>query len=342
MKNVYFFPNKPILNPYAKNLINSFSENYNFINANKPSKTGIFDILKYILKIDFVFLNWIEDLTDRRGGIIQSLAFIFIIKILKIKGVKIVWTLHNKLSHFNKYLFIKRILKKAMIKNSNYILTHSTEGIEYANYLSGGIPLNIRYLPHPVQRRKPGKVPELIYDIIIWGNIIPYKGIDKFLEFLFSKNCEHKYKILIIGQSDSEQYLNRLKKFENKNIIIENRFINESELIGLIRSSRIVLFTYTKTSVLSSGALMDSLGLGPEIIGPDTGAFADLASLNVIHIYRNLDELLPIIDDVLNKKMVKNIQVEKFIEENSWENFSKNFHSWLKENKNNRKKIKSP
>jgi beta-1,4-mannosyltransferase len=268
---------------------------------------------------------------------VQSLFFIVLIKILKIKRVIIVWTLHNKLSHFGNYLFVKRILNKTLIKNSDYILTHSTEGIEYAKNFAKGKALNIKYLPHPVQDRKLGKEPELKYDIIIWGNIMPYKGIDKFLQYLFNNDYQHKYKILIIGKSDSDEYFNKLNEFRNKNIIIENIFIEESELIELIRSSRIVLFTYTRTSVLSSGVLMDSLGLGPEIIGPNTGAFADLASQNIIHVYNNFNELITIIDELLNKKRVSNFQAKKFIKENSWENFSRKFHDWIKEDINIRK-----
>jgi len=334
MKVVYFYPNKPMLNPYTGNFINSLKKNYNFINVTRPSKSGIFDILKYIQKIDYIFLNWIEELTNGRGGVIQSLFFIIIIKILKIKRVIIVWTLHNKLSHSGNYLFIKKILNKILIKNSNFILTHSTEGIEYAKKLAKGKALNIKYLPHPVQQRKSDTRPKVLYDIIIWGNIMPYKGIDKFLEYLFDNDYQYKYKILIIGKSDSEQYLNILNKFKNNNIIIENRFINESELIEIIRSSRIVLFTYTKTSVLSSGVLMDSLGLGPEVIGPATGAFADLSTQNVIHVYNDFNELITIIDELLNKKSIRNFQVKEFIEENSWENFSRKFHNWIKEDKN--------
>ncbi len=338
MKHVYFYPNKPISNPYAENMINSLSQHYNFINLKSPSKTGIFDILKYIKKTDYVFLNWIEDLANGKGGIIQSLFFIFILKILKIRRINIIWTLHNKASHFSNYLLIKRILKKVLIKNSDFILTHSTEGIDYANNLARGRTLNIKYLPHPVKTKKLGKEPEVKYDIIIWGNILPYKGIDKFLEHLFSKNYQNKYKILIVGHSDSEYYLNKLKKFENKNIIIDNRFINESELIELIRSSKIVLFTYLKTSVLSSGALMDSLGLGPEVIGPDIGTFTELANQKIIHTYNNYDELITLIDELLKKKITDNLKVKNFIEANSWENFARKFHNWIKENRNNIRK----
>ena len=41
---------------------------------------------------------------------------------------------------------------------------------------------------------------------------MPYKGIDKFLEYLFNHDYQHKYKILIIGKSDSEEYFNKLIK----------------------------------------------------------------------------------------------------------------------------------
>ena len=83
---------------------------------------------------------------------------------------------------------------------------------------------------------------------------------------------------------------------------------------------------------------MDSLGLGPEVIGPDIGTFTDLANQKIIHTYNNYDELITIIDELLKKKMTDNLKVKNFIEENSWENFARNFHIWIKENRNNIRK----
>ncbi len=43
--------------------------------------------------------------------------------------------------------------------------------------------INIRYFPHPIipVPQKQPSTKEI--DVLIWGAITPYKGIDKFLEF---------------------------------------------------------------------------------------------------------------------------------------------------------------
>ena len=61
-----------IYNPYIKNFIQFSSDHYNFLNKNNPSNYGIFNIIKYIRKIDIIFFNWIEKLPEMKGGFIQT------------------------------------------------------------------------------------------------------------------------------------------------------------------------------------------------------------------------------------------------------------------------------
>jgi len=55
-------------------------------------------------------------------------------------------------------------------------------------------------------------------------------------------------------------------------------------LQNLIAKSILVLFTFSKVSILSSGILIDSLGYGANIVGPKVGAFKDLSIDGIVHI----------------------------------------------------------
>ncbi|MEZ5194856.1 MAG: glycosyltransferase [Bacteroidales bacterium] len=329
--NIYIYPNSSrgantgLYNPYIDDLVDSLSLYFKFVNNGKPSNTGIFDILNYISNLDFVFFNWIEKLPENKAGKIQTFFLFMLIPILKLFSIKIIWTMHNKLSHSKDELFLKKLIFRKMLKNADYIITHSSEGIEFGEQLVTGSKIKIHYFPHPVKDRRSKEKPKMVHDILIWGTISPYKGIDKFLEFLFENELDKKYKIKIAGKSTSEKYFASISKFQNENIDIENCFIEDDLLRNLIAQSKLVLFTYAKSSILSSGALMDSLGYGAEIIGPDVGAFHDLDKEGILNTFSNYEELIKKVDMQLDRgfSLPNQSNLDNFLIENTWDAFSK-------------------
>ncbi|EKK7267110.1 hypothetical protein PO668_004392, partial [Escherichia coli] len=111
------------------------------------------------------------------------------------------------------------------------------------------------------------------------------------------------------------------KKYTSENTIFENRKIEFHELAEQISASQFVLFPYTSSSVSSSGALMDSLSLGANIIGPSKGAFKDLANDGICFVYDNLDEL-PDIKKRFSEINKKAVQI--FVHKHSWDDFASN------------------
>ncbi len=333
-KKIYIYPNTSrdanlgLYNPYIDDLTRSFGRNYEFINKDKPSNSGIFDILKYLKKTDFVFFNWIEKLPENKGGSLQTLFLFLMFPILKLFKIKIIWTIHNKLSHSKDHLFLKKAIFKKMLRKADYIVTHSSEGISYGDSMVPGSGNRIHYFPHPVKDRRKNEQKDFLYDILIWGTISPYKGIDKFLEYLHTNNIESEYKILIVGKSTSESYFNLILKYANQNIQIQNKFIEDDMLRNLIKQSKIVLFTYSKSSILSSGVLMDSIGYGANIVGPDVGAFSDLAKDGILSTFNGFEQLIPIIDMQLNKDDFKenSEKFDIFLSNNTWDKYAENIH----------------
>jgi glycosyltransferase involved in cell wall biosynthesis len=184
----------------------------------------------------------------------------------------------------------------------------------------------IHYFPHPVKNRRPEKNHEKEYDLLIWGTISPYKGIDKFLEYIYQNKLEFRYNILIVGKITTDDYRKKLENYKSKNILIEDKFIEDTLLQELISKSKLVLFTYSQSSILSSGVLMDSLGYGANIIGPNVGAFADLANEGIINTYSDFPSMFKIIDEQLNDKgkKIDKEKIDRFLEDNSWNKFAEN------------------
>jgi len=334
MQKAYLYPILPdskvsTPNPYVANFIANMGKEFDFLNKNAPAYTGILDLFKYIMKIDYLFLNWIEDLPDKKAGWLQSFLFILCLPVIKARKIRIIWTMHNKQSHYTSNLFLKNYLFKLVLKKSDHIITHSKEGINYFMQLHPEGSGKIRYFPHPLEKKILKTKKEKTIDVLIWGSLIPYKGIDKFLHFLHKNNLENNFSVLMAGKVNPEEYSYTIQTYCNRHIRLDNRYIPEEELKKLISDSRFVLFTYEKDSVLSSGALMDTLSYGGIVIGPSTGAFKDLQEEGLITNYETYDDIIRLLNDTGPTEVENQKILDAFIQWNNWEQFSLKISKWI-------------
>ncbi len=336
-QKAYIYPYlKPIagggfINPYIQNFVSSLEAYIHFVNVAKYSKVGLFNLVKYIFKIDFIFLNWIESLPAKKGGKLQTLFFLFIIPFLRLFKIKICWTLHNKIAHSKDHYKIKKYLYIKMLKISDFVLTHSSEGVSFAKELMPDIDSNkIIYLPHPVIDRTTSEHKDYKYDIIMWGKLIPHKGIDKFLDFLIKEGKISDYNILVAGRATNATYGEKLESYNSSNVTVINKYIPQDELDELISTSKVTLFSYKEESVLSSGVLMDAIGYGSIVLGPNIAAFKDLADIGVIYTYKSYSELIIILDKILKQTDSRSKeQLDVFIKENTWDVFAQKYYNVL-------------
>lgn len=335
MKNIYIHPNASekyySFNPYITNLNSAVSDYCTVVNRNTKSNNGILHLLGYLPKVDYIWFNWIEDLPDKSKGYLQTLVLIFILFYCKLTSKKIIWTLHNKFSHYKRNHTIKRFLFWLLMKESDYILTHSTEGVEFAGTFGKKVKAKTKFLHHPVSGNYNVAIKPKTTDILIWGSIIPYKGIDLFLDYLWSHKLEEKWSVRIVGKIRDAAYKEKIMGLTNARIVVEDKFVDNDELKHEIDSARCVLYTYLKDSVLSSGAVMDSIMMGARVIGPQCGAFADLKTDGIIETYSSYEELMTLLHNpnyITGK--TDETKIKNFINQNSWESFGRNVARWLK------------
>lgn len=330
--NIYFYPHTKrnfteIKNPYVSELRQALSQQAKIVNK-EPSNKGFLDIMKYLNKIDIVYFNWIENLPDKKGGMIQSLFLIVFLHLHRWLGIQIIWTLHNKISHDRKNFKLKNILFQTLLKKSDLILTHASEGVRYAAELTRNKPYkpNIHYFPHPAYHRLEiaGRDHNnMKYDLLIWGTIAEYKGIDRFLEFLYKNKKQNDYRILIVGKILSKDYEKTMVKLQNDNILIINEFVDDEQLVNYIQQSTLTLFTYNSDSVLSSGALIFSFTHGAEILGPNVGSFSDMHQEGYVDVFDDYTDLINKIERKLkkNERTTHQDKIETFENKYNWNNF---------------------
>lgn len=316
------------INPYIRDFVHALEQNGIHI-SNSPHKNPLFSLLPAKTDSDAYIFHWLENVPDYKYGMLQTIAAIWLILKLKLKRKKIIWFLHNKQPHVVKHKYTKKILIKLLLHKADLIVTHATEGIEVIRKQHKTAVQHSIFLHHPTKNRISDNwqplPPET--DILIWGNITPYKGVLEFIRFA-SQN-QLTLKIKVIGRCSSNELYNEIKKNASPYTTIENKSIPFSELAQEIQRTRFVLIPYAAETILSSGILMDSLAFGARIIGPHTGSFRDytdnlLIQVNTFHTFEDIPSICA------NQEQPINIEgYRTFLNKYNWENFGKIFYKEL-------------
>jgi glycosyltransferase involved in cell wall biosynthesis len=209
---------------------------------------------------------------------------------------------------------VSRVVKRLMYKYANLIIAHSEEAKEYARRLSNK---KVVFMHHPVEYHFSPSTSNASkeYDILIWGSIEPYKGVLEFLEYASAHEVTSK--ILVVGSCKNANYLERIEVAISKapSIVFDNKRISFEEVGLLIRKSQFVVFPYISKSVSSSGALMDTLRLGGNVIGPNKGAFKDLSKDGICFVFDSFNEVFEI---VRSRSKIESSKIDQFLKCNDW------------------------
>lgn len=319
-KKIYIFPlttNKKPFNSYVVYLAESLSQHFDIVNKDQKKNIGVFDFIKYS-NADIFVLNWPENIYKLKFGYFQFFLFSLVSLILKCFKKKFIWILHNKYPHTGKDNFAAFAMKFVSLI-SNLAITHSKSGVSFYEEKFKG--KKVAYLPHPVYPDAQFEQKPLVYDIIIWGKIAPYKNIHNFLPFVKNSSILNTKKILICGSCDDPAYDAQIRSVLTDNVTFLNKYLSAEELNDYISQSDTILFTYDSESILSSGALIFSLPSYKRIIGPNLGSFADYRELNLIYTYNTFADIPALLSNPKpNERLLQN-----YLTANTWDGFSKHF-----------------
>lgn len=308
-------------NPFINRLYDSFPKNVKVLYVYGRNLAGL---CRNLFRANIYIFNWPENVIFNKLGFLQIYVFVLLLSILILRRVKIVWIFHNIAPHEGHNLYT-RFMYRFMMKYSKLIISLSKRGENFLK--SRTTSSKVLYTPHPFKSlgiQNEGH--QYLWDFYIWGGINKYKGVADFLKFFSKVTNKSKYRILITGKCNDRDYEEQLKLYLADNVSYINAYIDTEELISNIAKSRYVLFPYLEDSVSSSGALMDSLEYGAQVIGPNCGAFKDAKDEGVCLTFNKYEEILAICDKSLSldKKLIKN-----YIKNNTWDKFPQKILSRL-------------
>lgn len=300
--NILSFNDVPELHKYRRNV------DLNLWNLASVSSNTIKEFFYLSKKIRNFAINWRPDIIHQTT--IGKCAFTLLPFLV---GFKKILTLHDPIPH-NKLGFISNLSRTLIMMSAKnllflskahddkfvksnpikyYKIYHSKLGVyDFLNSLTSNMELPTSY-------------------VLFFGRIDTYKGVDLLINAYKSTVAYKKgIKLVIAGKGEIGLPENELK---DPNIILYNRYIENSELADLIRNCLCVILPYR--SATQSGCLMSAYAFNKPVIATKVGDFPTeivdrstgflIEPNNEIEIINGIDQFFTNDD---NSKMSDNIK----------------------------------
>lgn len=290
----------------------TFKSKYSFVFS------SLFILPFYLIKIFYYLLKNKYDVLYLPYFHVWNIFFILVFKLF---GKKIVVTEHDGILHSGEESFIEQTLRNINVKFGNdvIVLSHNVKDIL--------INLNkkIYVIPHGLiyfkglntEKRFNNKK----LNILFFGRINKYKGLNVFLDAVRNLPCDFYNKINIVGSGDISLY-----DFSNiDNLYIDNKFLEQNEIVKYFNESDILVLPYLEAS--QSGVITLGIGSSIPIICSNLDGFVEqLGKDNAIFCKPNdsydlRSKLMILIDDI-NKYNILSEKMYEKQESLSWHTIS--------------------
>jgi beta-1,4-mannosyltransferase len=228
-------------------------------------------------------LTWSTALQARRR---LGMFYIFL-KIIKISGKKVVWTVHNLQSHESEHPQLQQRLYKMLYRHVDGFISLNKNGLEYIKESS---PDKKRqkfcYIPHPhykgyyqndltrAEARSKLGITEEKKVFLFLGQIRRYKNVTGLITAFKALNLPDKL-LLIAGKVHDEMQEEMARENKNNgNIIIHDIFIDDAELQIYFNSADLVVNPYT--NIFNSGSVFLNMSFNKPTLAPAIGAFPEI------------------------------------------------------------------
>jgi beta-1,4-mannosyltransferase len=218
--------------------------------------------------------------------LIYSLKLLLDLWLLRLSGVKIIWTVHNHLSHNAQFPRLELCLRKSISQIVHQLIVHHHYSEEYLSQSwKSKSPFTV--IPHGHYRtiyppaiaqnlaRKQLNLPLDGFLYLNLGMLRPYKGIESLLQVWQEAQELSACSLLIAGQPISEAYCHQLKSLfsHTKGIIFQPDFIPAEKMHLYFSAADVVVLPFT--SILTSGSLILAMSYQKPIIAPRQGGIVE-------------------------------------------------------------------
>lgn len=339
-KGIIFFPDWSYYNSYQKLLYQTINSIYNTSSYGfEPDNLNKECLEQYRTKANILHLHWINvfyKLDDENS--IEH--FYYTLEQAKHLGYKIIWTIHNFVSHESKNYNKEIEIRKRVSFASDHIIVHGQYAKDIVNKEYGVPTKKIRIIPHghyigyykndinKIEARKKLSIEKNDFVYLFFGNIRAYKGLEDLVESFIKINNKHvNTTLLIAGRGlDKEivEYLNNKIALNNK-IIAHIEFINDEDVQVYLNAADIMVLPYK--NILTSGVALLALSFNLPVIAPSMGLIPELVENKIGFLFKTHE----IMEDIMFRcvendelKLLSKDDFKKKAEDLSWEKILNN------------------
>jgi beta-1,4-mannosyltransferase len=235
-------------------------------------------------------LHWLSPyLKGRNQWMYRFYAVKFILDVILVKrwGIRIVWTIHNRISHDTRFPSVELWVRRQLVKLADSIVLHNRSTLEDLAQ-EYQFPLHkVTVIPHGHYRDVyPARIPKSearqALGLPMSGTIFlslgllrPYKGIETLLETWGNHQQHFSNCTLVIAGKASPAYAEtlRLKIAALRNVVLIPEFIEDDRIHLFFSAASIAVLPYRQ--ILNSGSLILAMSYGLPVVAPNLGGISE-------------------------------------------------------------------
>lgn len=285
---VLFYPDRARTNPYQRMLADSLARrNVEVQLATTSGPLHLRQALKKTGPVDVVHVHWPEALMASPSAVItwaRSIIALAEVAYLKRRGVKIVWTVHNLVSHRLRFASTEVWALRRLAKMADAIIVHFPDAaplvrdryqlpdesritaIPHGNYLG-------RYENRVSRQEARQRLGLNAGDraLLFFGVIRPYKGLVDLLE-AFANLPEPNARLIIAGNISHPEAQGMRETLDaaasrDKRIHTHFGYVPDDEIQIYMNAADAVVLPFDDT--FTSGSAVLAMGFGKAIVTPD-------------------------------------------------------------------------
>ena len=296
---VLMLPDYRADNPYQQLLIEALSHE-NILVVFPVGYRRVFPIFRAVLdtqsSLDIVHLHWISPYIKGETKFTKALyAFKFLLDVVFVKlcGIRLVWTVHNQVSHDSSSPELEYWLRRQICRLVHQVIVHHQSAKALIAEAYHVTPAKLRTVPIGHYRSiypppVPKKIARLSLSIpqsrrllyLSQGMIRPYKGIENLVQVWSQTTKISKEHLLIIAGQPLDkvysQFISRLAQELVKDpgsLSLNLRFIENHELALLFSTADCVVLPFNQ--ILTSSSVVVAMSFGKPVIAPRLGGIPE-------------------------------------------------------------------
>lgn len=290
-KSILIMPDGRSANPYQTLLARSIEKTGAIVSFAEGYRRGL-PLFREVLaqRPDVLHLHWILPYLKGKSCWIRTVyaaKFLLDVLFVKLTGVRVVWTVHNRITHDTPFPKLEQWVRRNLAKLVDRIILHNRSTLEELAQ-EYQFPLHkATVIPHghyrevyserisSLEARKALNLPTTGTIFLSLGLLRPYKGVETLIETWVNNQAAFSNCTLVIAGKASPTYSETLqsKIAECSNVILIPEFIEDDRIHLFFSAASIAVLPYKQ--VLNSGSLILAMSYGLPVIAPRLESIAE-------------------------------------------------------------------